>query len=537
MPADEQVSFLNKDSILRVPNFCMPLGLLDISAYVREKVDGINIQILDIGRDLYEIYLKPDNYSKIALEKFIDFELDSVKSRPKIIGISCLFSTSQKTSILIAEAVKKKWRDSIVVFGGNHATNTYKYMLKNSNIDYVVRGEGEVTFLEFVKKIQAKNDGADIFGIFDKEKSNDNTKIELSPMVDNLDEIPLPAYDLLDINFYKETVGASMMFSRGCPFQCTFCASHTVHGRKVRFKTVDRIMEEFRKLINEYNFNKIIIEDDLFAAKKKDFLCIVDKLSNLRDKIEFFLPAGFSVHILDEEIIDALGKLGIYEIRLAVESGSQYVQKNIIKKNVPLLKAKSLAEHLRRREESMGKETFVSASFILGFPDETKELMQETIDFIDCLDVDWVDIFHALPLPGSEIYDQLVSRGVIDQDKFNWDGMRYGKRVFDTPEITAEELEKIIYDANIKCNFFNNKNLKYGRFQKAIDVFTKVILIQYPFHIVGRYCRALGYIKLGDIEIAEIEFKECVRWINTNKESMRLFERYGSDMPFLKGYL
>lgn len=528
MPASEQEAFLLKSSVLRVPSFTMPIGLIDLAAYIRRELKGINIKILDMGKELYSFYLNQTR-PPVTLRQFIEFQLNQLDFVPQIVGISNLFSTSHNTSLLIAELIKKKWKKVIVVFGGNHATNMYKILLSTDNIDYVIRGEGEIPFTELVKKIENKEDNINVWGVSGRNNIKDKS-IELSKMLENLDELPFPAIDLLDIEFYKKTVGVSVMFSRGCSFKCAFCSSHTVHGRTVRFKSRNRILSEFENCIKGYGFKRIIIEDDLFAARKKIFLDIAEKLSSYKD-IKYLLPQGLSVAVLNEEIIDAMIKMGIDEAAVAIESGSVYVQKNIIKKNVSLPKAKHILQYLR------GKDFSIYANFILGFPGETREMMQETIDFINTIDVDWVYIFHALPLPGSEIYEQLVEKKIIDPYKFDWNGMRLGRRVFDTPEITAIELEKLIYDVNIEANFFNNSNLRHKRYQKAIDIFNRFIIEPYPYHIVGRYCCALAYLGLNQKDKALNEFRESVKWINNNDESKRLFNNYGSQMMYLQPHL
>ena len=526
MPAREQEDFLNRTSILRLPDFSMPIGLLDLAAYLRKHVDSINIKILDIGKDLYKIYLNRDTIPALSLDLFIESELNSLDFKPNIVGVSILFSSSHNSSERIINQVKKRWNDSTIICGGNHATNNVDNLLANPNIDYVLRGEGEISFTESVRKFQ-KGEKINVLGIIGREKINKN---ELSQVIENLDEIPIPAYDLLDIEAYKKNVGGSIMFTRGCPFKCTFCSSHTVHGREVRYKSNKRILSELQGLVKKYNFDKIIIEDDLFAINKQKFLELVDKIIEMNLKIKYFLPQGLSVAILNKEIIDAMIKMGIDEASLAIESGSSYTQKNIIKKNVDLLKARFIIEYLREK----GFRIYVN--FILGFPGEKKELMQETIDFIKTIDVDWVFIFNAIPLRGSEMFQEFVEREIINPHNYDFDGVRLGRRTFDTPEISAEELENLVYDTNIDCNYFNNSNLKHKRYERAIETFDKIIKL-YPFHIVGLYCRALAFLGMGRNDEAEKDFKECVLWISKNEESKRLFERYGNKMGCLKAYI
>jgi len=522
------VSLLDKSSILRVPLVSMPIGLIEISAYLREKCKDVEIQILDMSKDLLKFYKNRENLSPTTLSSFIASELDSVDFKPDIVGISILFSTAHNVSILTAEMAKRKWGNAIVVCGGNHATNCYRNLLTNSNIDFVVRGEGELSFTEFVKKLQNNEKKIDISGMINEKKLKDGRADELCPVVERLDDLPMPAFDLLDIKFYKETVGASVMFTRGCPFRCTFCASHTVHGKRIRSKSNERMAEEFRYLVDEHNFNMIDIQDDLYTLKKKEFLSLMHAFSKKYPSIRFYFANGLSIAMLDENVIDTLVEMKHKTAIVAVESGSPYVQRHIIKKNISLPRARQILKYLRK------KNFITSVNFILGFPDETRDLMQETIDYIYTIDVDWVYIFNALPLPGTEIYHQLVAREIINPDNFEWDGLRLGKRIFDTPEISAEELENLTYDVNIDRNFFNNNNLKESRYDRAIDVFDRFILKRYPFHTVGRYCRGLAYLGMDEEKKAEAEFQKCIRWIEKNDESRRLYNRYSEKMAYLK---
>lgn len=530
MPYREQAAFLDQSSILRIPSFSMPIGLIDLAAYLRSRINNVDIEILDIGKDLYKIYMDYDAIPPMTVEAFIDSELDTVSFEPDIVGVSISFSTSHINSMKIIDKVKRRWSKTTVICGGNHATNCVNILLSNPDIDYVLRGEGEIAFTEFVKQIESSKKSIDVFGIINRAKLKTDLN-QMSPMIQDLDDTPMPAYNLLDLETYKKTVGASVMFTRGCVFQCTFCATRTVHGNKVRFKSNDRIMREFAYLVKEHKFNHIVIEDDLFAARKDKFLELADRIMDLNAPLRFKLPQGLSVVTLNEEIIDKMVSMGINEAAVAIESGSPYTQKHIIKKNLSLPKAVKILEYFRK------KNFFVYVNFILGFAGETRQLMQETVDFIKKLDVDWVYIFHALPLPGTEMFKSFESAGIISLHNFDWDGIRLGRRTFDTPDISAKDLEDLVYDTNIECNFFNNSNIMHGRYKRAIDILTRLIINPYPFHVVGYYNRAVSYLGLGDKMNAEVDFNKCIEWIDKNEESKRLYERYGGKMVLLKKYI
>ncbi len=530
MPADEQEAFLGKKSILRTPLFSMPLGIIDLASYIRAHVDNVEIKILDLGKELYKVYMDYESAPERTVDDFLISELDSVDFNPDIVGLSILFSSAHHTTMRIAELAKKKWSNVKVIMGGNHATNFCDHILEHDSVDYVARGEGEISFLQLIQSMQAGKEDVCITGIIDKRKAKSG-QLDSGPVIEDLDDIPMPAFDLLDLDIYKAGVGASMMHSRGCVFKCTFCASHTVNGRDMRYKSIGRIVKEMDLLIRDYQFKTLYIEDDLFASDKKQFLPLAEAVAKRNYDIKIRLPQGLSVAMMGEEMIDAMISMGINEASIAIESGSAYTQKNIIKKHVNLNKAREVLEFLR------GKDFYFYVNFILGFPGETDELRQETLDYLRSLDVDWVYVFHAIPLLGTEMYEQFVDMGAINPNNFDWDNVRLGRRGFDTPDITKEELTRLIYDTNIDVNFFNNRNMKHGRYERAIELFDKLIIRPYPFHVVGKYCKALCFLSLKDEDQANDIFKDCAEWIEKNEESRRLYERYGDRMPNLTPFL
>ncbi|MEK6857637.1 MAG: radical SAM protein, partial [Nanoarchaeota archaeon] len=454
-------------STFSLPDFAMPIGLLELAAYVRKHMDNVKLTLLDVAKDLNEIYTNYDSTPPMTLDTFVERELNKIDFKPNVIGISILYSTSHKGSLKILEAASEKWPGVPIICGGNHATTYYKFLLKQSCIDYVLRGEGEISFVEFLNVLRKRDAGnykdINVYGIYDCIKAESGV-IEISKMIYALDEIPIAAYDLLDLDYYRSTSNSvgkgavSLMFDRGCIYKCTFCATRIVHGESIRSKSNERIMDELRYVKNVLKFKRIIIQDDLFAAKRKKFLELHKMILDERicEGITFCLPNALCVAIMNEEVIDALISMGAEFIKLSIESGSSYTQKHIIHKNVPLDKAKRLLEYLRKKDIS------IEVNFILGFPNETRELMQETIDYIDSLDVDWVIVYTAVPLPGTRIFQEFVNMGVISIENYDWDICRFPLRSFDTNTITAKDLEDLVYDTNIFQNFLKNKNIKYG---------------------------------------------------------------------------
>ncbi len=526
MPYPELESMLEKTSILRVPTVSMPIGFMDIIAYIEGNRPGKDeFFLLDLAAEVYKLSQSYASRPAVKAVAFFEQQLRRAPFVPDVIGVSLLFSSSYNTCMKVSELAKKFFPNTKIVFGGNHATNDFQNLLKVPSIDYVFRGESELSFLKFLNGLDAQEPAPLPLGVYDRPKAAAaKASGEKGAMIDNLDEIPMPAFKYADLDFYRAEIGGSLMFSRGCPFLCTFCASHSVHGRPMRYKSALRCVSEVKALV-DHGFKKFFVEDDLFGAKKKDLQEISAEVSQFIGDVVIDLPQGISVAVMDEDRVAAMMKMGIREAAVAIESGSEYVQKHIIKKNCNLQKAKKLLSHMR----SVGFDAHVN--FILGYPGESAEMRNDSISYMKTLDVNWVYIFHALPLPGSEMFEQFAE--VTDIRAIDWDGVRLGKRNFDTKDISAKDLEELIYDTNIEVNFFQNSNYRHGRHELAIHFWEKFITKQYPFHVVGKYCVYRSLKALGRFEDAQRMLEDAAIWVTRNKESFRLFKRYGAQMPEL----
>lgn len=505
----------------------MPMGILYLSSYIKKYNRVGRIAILDYVLHLAEIpnYRDVNDYiSKIA-KKNIDFV-------PDVLAFSLIFSTSWPFFDASVSVLKNIWPKATVIVGGVHATNCAKQLLQNKNVDFVIRGEGEMTFSEFIGQYSyAKPICVD--GIYSKEDFCSATLPKLSKHVENLDSIPFPDWGIIDMESYvnargrKKNIGSSMdrriatiMTSRGCPFRCTFCSSHTVHGRKMRFRSVDNVIEEIKLLYKLYGVNLFIPEDDLFTANRNRVINLLAILWELQiPDVELQFPNALSVNTLDTRVLDALISTGMRIASLAIESGSEYVQKYIIKKNCKLNKAKELVAYLKN------KGIIVRCYYILGFPHETKEQMLETIKYAKELEADWSLFNIAVPLIGSEMYDQFVQMGCIRDNIDISSEAFYQERAFDTPEVTAVELKKIAYRANLEVNFINNVNLINGNFNRALELFNDIVTT-YPFHIIGWYCMVKCYEGLGNKEQV-LQIKKKIRvLIESDKRALEMFDNY-----------
>ena len=531
LPFEDIVAGFTSES-LRTQPVSMPLGILYLSACVKRYNQVGSVEILDYALKINEIA----KYKNIE-DFIIKIAQRDVRSVPDILAFSLIFSTSHRFFEVCVNILKTLWPNAVLIVGGTHATNSAKYLLDNKNVDFVARGEGEEAFYEFVRQYSELG-YVDIKGIYSKEKIESAAYLDLCDYAHDLDSLPFPDWELIDMGAYitakgrKREIGssagkriASLMTTRGCPFQCTFCSSHTVHGRKMRFRSVENVIEEVETLHKRFGIKLFIPEDDLFTANQNRVINLLTALENLGiPDFELQFPSALSVSTLNEKVMDALIRAGTKIINIAIESGSEYVQKHIIRKNCDLQKAKWIVAYLK------SKGIMIRCYFIFGFPLETKEQMMETVEYAKSLKADWAVFSIAIPLVGSEMYDQFIQMGYITNESDVWSKSFFQRRMFDTKEISANELEELTYRVNLDCNFINNPNKINGKYDVAIE-FYKEIVSAYPFHIIAFYCLWECYEALGNFKESEQVNKRIYDLVKTDKRAHDMFVKYNDLMP------
>lgn len=531
LPLDDIMAFFGVKTV-RTQSVAMPLGILYLSAAIKaaDCVDKVGIVDYVLGMQ--------DSGKYGDIDAFIEgVARENARFEPDVLAFSLNFSASYAFFLRVSKVLRQLWPYAVTIVGGVHATNSTKYLLEEAQLDYVARGEGERSMVDFLKAL-ADNRPVNVKGIYFHNMVVAPGENVLADCVEDLDELPFPDWDLIDMNRYAVSLGrqrdigktlrhSSLMTTRGCFFRCTFCSAHTVHGRKIRFRSVENVLKEMRSLYGRYGVTLFMPEDDLFTANKSRVLELLAAIKNSDiPGLEIQFPAALSVNTLDESLVDALMDAGMRILVLAVESGSSFVQKNVIKKNCDLNKARRLAEHAK------SKGLLVRCYFIGGFPSETKEQISETIEYAKSLQVDWCVFNIATPLVGSEMYKQFVEMGCIKDCPATWESTVFDKRQFDTPEITAEELNSLIYRANLECNFLHNPNIVRKEYDKAIPLFQDIVK-KHPFHIVAWYCMRLCHSELKDHhEAARIE-EVIKKLIKTDSRAADMLIKYRDLMPDL----
>ena len=329
--------------------------------------------------------------------------------KPKLIGIT-LVSVSYKATKDLCEKIRNLEFSPRVILGGPHPTSLPKETLAEFNVDAVVIGEGEQTFLEIVNNL--KNNlplFQNVAGVAYKE--NGELKFNSSrPINANIDELPFPDHSMLpDPYLYKRRTNQSpavpILTSRGCPYLCTFC-SRDLYKNKVLFRTPKNVVNEIDYLVETFKFKQIDIIDDNFLVNKNRAKEILQMIIERPYKIAINLQSGVRVDAIDEELLIFMKKAGVYRVALGVESGDERVLKNS-KKGIKLdevRKAVKLVKQAKLRADCF---------FMIGLPGDNAESMQRTIDFAKELKPNTANFSMTIPFPGTELYREAKEHGQL----------------------------------------------------------------------------------------------------------------------------
>ena len=369
-----------------------PLGLAILAAYIRKY--GYDVSIIDL--DVTGLH-----NPKEAANKIMGYS-------PNVIGFTCL--TPRYPAIIDIAKECKKIGNVITIVGGPHISGLPLYVLKDENIDYGIIGEGEDAFLEFLGCIRYNRPIADVSNLIFRFR--DNIVInEARPYIKDIDSLPHPAWDLLDLSYYVEPGTfkknhLGIMSSRGCPFSCLFCASKTTWGRKVRWHSSKYVVDELEIGVNTYKTDEFFFYDDTFTLNKSRVIDICDEIKRRNLNIRFIINAR--VDTVDYDIANILKDAGCCMVAFGIESGDPNILKRI-KKGITREQAIAACDSLKRA----GLPYY--ASFIIGHPGDTRESIKATIDFADELDPYQAKFMISTPYPGTELYEMAVRNSLLPE--------------------------------------------------------------------------------------------------------------------------
>ncbi len=395
----------------------------------------------------HEVFML-DNFVK---KKPFEDIVESVKSfGADIVGISMLTPTANSTEAL-GRYIKTRLPSVKVVFGNLHASLFAENLINRGACDAVVHGEGEIIFPRLIEAFLNKSDISKIQGISYKGEEG-IVFTGMSEPIEDLDALPRPAWKLFpwrDYSFLPFVTVAkpclAISGSRGCPFRCKFCAMGYM-GNLVRKRSPVSIADEIEWLVKEFGARHIGFVDPIFPLDKKHAIatCRAIRAKNMPEN--WWWTCETRVDIVDEEMCREMKLARCKRILFGIESGVNEVLAGVGKGYT--------TDNVKRgivAARSAGLE--ISAFFMLGLPGETKETAKQTIDFALSLDIDFAKFAITIPLPGSELYDDLVNQGKISQPE--WESFTTFNPDPDSlpyiPEgMTGKELLQLHRMANVK---------------------------------------------------------------------------------------
>ncbi len=419
-----------------VLNVVPPIGLGYLASSLRKE--NHEVKIIDAVKDGLT---QADIVSRILAEN------------PQVLGFQTF--SHDVVSVTKTIALVRGINESIVMLaGGPHPSGVLdKIFFDIENLDFAFAGEAEAGLPMFIDAIQLGELNKRINKIpgliWRNGKSIVVNKLDFTP---DLDTIPYPAWDLINPAtypeapqgvFFKRFPIAPIIATRGCPFNCTFCAGKTISGKRLRSRSIENILGEIRILLSDYGIREIHILDDNFTLRKNFVKEFSERLISEKIDISWTCPNGVRLDTLDEDVVNAMKSSGCYTISVGIESGSQRILDNM-KKGLTLNK-------IRRKIEIIKKcGITVNGFFIIGYPGETRQEIMQTITFAKSLPLARAIFYNYLPLPGTNIYKQLISTGELE--KVEWDRVFQAAVPYSPKGISKKELNKLQREAHL--NFY-----------------------------------------------------------------------------------
>lgn len=434
-----------------------PIGLMYLAAMVKdvcqvEIFDCLTIDFETNNGSFVTYGASPKVIKKVIQEK-----------NPDVVGISVPFTTQYKSAELVGIITKEVNPEITTVFGGPDPTVRYKDILRNDYCDYCVIGEGEQTFFEFITTFSSSSCLENIKGL--AYKRNGGIYYKPRPFNTSLDNLPFPAFDLIDVNKYLNNKylyrnrsnnhknSISIITSRGCPYNCIFCSIKLHMGQKYRAHSPEYVIRLIRLCLDKYGISNFHFEDDNLSFDKRRCEAILDCIIKDNLNIRWDTPNGVRSDSLDFNLLKQIKQSGCKQIILAIESGNQRVLDEVIRKHSKLDKMIEIVEYCK--ELNIWAKSF----YVIGFPGETIEEMKETTNLALRLFREY-NLFPimlvATPLYGTELYEICSREKFIDGDptfdELSLATQRIGEPMISTADFSKEDVKEVIneYTSELK---------------------------------------------------------------------------------------
>lgn len=403
-----------------------PINLGYVASYVRSQKPHYDLSILD---------------AEALKLTYKDVENHVARERPDVVGITANTPAFHHVTN-IAKSCKNVDKKIKVVVGGPHPSGLPEKTIRVRTIDYVVVGEGEVTFFELLNALEQGKNLNTVDGLLYKEHDQ-IIRTQPRELLKNLDILPFPARDLMPHDLYAPAPtkrvsnfqATSICSARGCPFDCTFCGAKLVWQRKYRFRSSKNVVDEIEHCVawgvREFNFT-----DELFTANAERVHELCEEILQRNLDIAFTCMSRVGAFVA-KDMLQVMKKAGCKQISFGIESGSQTVLDTMHKKirideardSIQLVKDAGIKTH---------------ASYMIGNLEETQETIRQTIELAKELNTDIAAFFVTSPFPGTELWNEAVRRGYVRED-VKWIDFSplssQGVPVLNLPDLSSEEIK------------------------------------------------------------------------------------------------
>jgi len=389
------------------PMVVPPIGIMSLAAYARTKFD-LDIRLLN---------QRVDN---LPLEELVR---QAVEFQPDVIGLSCITCFAHMLPSL-TQQLRQGIPDARILLGGPHATGVRKAAMNQASVDAVVVGEGEITFGQILDAIINGTDFEGIPGLIWRDKEGEvRENPGQIPYIEDLDSLPMPAYDLIDLPVYwrRHSSGqvyrrkyATLCNSRGCPTHCIWC--HNLFGKRLRKNSIDRMIEEINFFRKKYGVTDFDFCDDNFMIDRDRAIEFCDRAIQKAPGITLMFPNGVRGDAMTAEVVDALAAAGMKYAAFSLESGSPRIQK-LTRKHL------NIPRFLEGARLTAAKGVYVHGFCMMGFPTETEAELQQTIDVACSSAFHSAAFFTVIPFPGTVLYammQQEYPEKLANLDYVNW---------------------------------------------------------------------------------------------------------------------
>lgn len=404
-----------------------------------------------------------------------------------LIGISVLtFNLAQALQIA---AFIKSISDIKIITGGVHAILMPESLISNRNIDIVCIGEGEYPLKEIM------DNGLDctgIRGIWYKVKE-DTVRNEPRRLLEDLDELPFADWDdfRLEKYFLFNNNHITLMSTRGCPYECSYCNNHslknTLNGTYVRFRSVDSVLDEVGALIDKYHIHGlryIYFIDDIFIMKRDWILEFCKKYVERGYARRIKWTASVRANLVKKDIIQAMKNAGCYQVGMGIEAANDYIRNDVYNRNITREQIESAVRIIKQSG------MLLSTQFIIGAPFETIEMMEESLKLAKKIDPDTVMFSILMPLPKTNIRRLCENEGLIEDDNLANDQIMYSIPVIKSKHADLGKIRRVyqkVRNYQIKKYITEGLRLRGFVFLKDLILFFSYYMPRYRLEIQNAF--------------------------------------------------